>query len=195
MLSTFNLYLVLIMDKTQDFYRDIWWLVVLRGVVLILLGLAFLISPGITLGILLIFLAIYVVLDGIFQIIEGIASISGGNHWVLALLLGIAEIVVGLYVIRNPGIAIITLVYLIGALFVIRGIIDIVRGVMGYETNSRLLAIIAGLFAIAVGALLLYEPISFAVLIWIYALFALVAGPLLIAAGLSLRSVSRKDVE
>src|SRR6476469_5554684 len=93
-----------------------WWLVVLRGALAILFGIAAFIWPGTTLQVLVLLFGAYALVDGIFALAAGIAGsgASGGLRWYLVLG-GLAGIIVGVVTFFYPNVTTISLLYLIGA--------------------------------------------------------------------------------
>jgi uncharacterized membrane protein HdeD (DUF308 family) len=51
-----------------------WWVLALRGVVAILLGLAAFILPGITLAVLIALFGAYALIDGVLAIVAGVRA-------------------------------------------------------------------------------------------------------------------------
>ena len=63
------------MDTTvQSVAKTVWWLVLLRGVLMVLFGIIALVSPGIALLALVWVFGIYAILDGIAAVALGIRS-------------------------------------------------------------------------------------------------------------------------
>ena len=76
-----------------------WWLVLVEGIVLALLGLVLLVAPGASLSLLVWLLGIYLLIAGIFRII-GIFLDSSSWGWKLAA--GILCLIAGLAILSNP---------------------------------------------------------------------------------------------
>src|SRR6476646_1483755 len=100
-----------------------WWLIVLRGVLAILFGIAAFVWPGPTLAALVILFGAYAFVDGIFAIGTGIAgwNLNGTSRW-WPVLGGIAGVIVGLITFFYPGITAVTLLYFIGAWAIVTGV-------------------------------------------------------------------------
>jgi len=76
-----------------------WWLVLIEGISLVILGILWIASPGMTAVIALQFLGIYWFIAGIFKIIS---IFLDSSMWGWKLLAGILGIIAGLIVIRHP---------------------------------------------------------------------------------------------
>ncbi|WP_283137294.1 HdeD family acid-resistance protein [Rhizohabitans arisaemae] len=121
--------------------RESRWLLVLGGVVGIAIGLITLFWPGITAIVLLVLIAVWAILTGLFEIIAAVAlrrEIS--NVWLLALA-GAFSFVFGIFMIALPRQGAIAVVWLIGIYAIVFGIAMVVfslrfRGLV-YGTGTR----------------------------------------------------------
>ena len=78
--------------------KQTWWTLLLRGIVAILFALLLLFALGITLAT---GLFSFVILFGVYALIEGFATIAGSlmtreGQWFLLLLLGVINVIFGL---------------------------------------------------------------------------------------------------
>jgi len=97
-----------------------WWLAVV-GAAGILAGLVAFLSPGITALVLLMFIAGWAIVTGVFQIIGAVRlrkEIEG--EWLLALS-GALAILFGIALIAVPGAGLLSMVWLIGAFAIVAG--------------------------------------------------------------------------
>lgn len=95
-----------------------WWLVLIEGIALIILGGLLLASPGMTTVIVVQFIGIYWLIAGIFKIVSIFMDRSG---WGWKLVGGILGILAGLIVIQHP----------LWAPFVVGNVVVIILGVQG----------------------------------------------------------------
>ena len=77
-----------------------WWLVLLQGIALLILGFLLLAAPQLTTLSLIVFLGIYWLVSGIFSIVEIFAG-DKSTHWGWLLLYGVLGILAGLAVFRQ----------------------------------------------------------------------------------------------
>src|SRR5581483_12441814 len=112
---------------TSTVAKDIWWALVLRGIVTVIFGIAAVFWPGITLVTVVYLFSAYVLVTGIINIIGGIRDIERMSWWFLNILLGIFELGVGVYLLRHPLVSFVTLILLIGFTLIARGVIEIVE--------------------------------------------------------------------
>ena len=167
--------------------RDMWGAVAMRGLAAMLFGVAAVFWPGLTIVTLVYLFGTYVLVSGLINLVVGLTDItrSSGTSGmrVLLLVLGIAEIGVGIYLLRHPQVTFATFILLISAVLIVRGLFDLFTGIFGEgAAGHRTITIISGLVAGLAGIVLLSEPAKTSVaFVWILGLYALITGPLLIA--------------
>ena len=173
----------------RRFIAEYWWVLTLRGAVAVLFGIAAVFWPGITLVTLLYLFSAYILVSGIIDIVHGIGGISKRASWFLTLILGFAELGVGVYLLRHPHVVFATFILLLGFMLIVRGVFE---GVAAFSDSAsvtnRTLMIIASVVAIVAGIILLFQPASAGVaFVWILGLYALLVGPIMIALSLDLK--------
>ena len=89
-----------------------WWLVLLRGVLMVLFEIIALVSPGIALLTLVWVFGIYAILDGIAAAALGIRT-RGEPHWVWTIVQGVVSVVASLVALVWPGVTALALLFLI----------------------------------------------------------------------------------
>jgi uncharacterized membrane protein HdeD (DUF308 family) len=151
-----------------------WWLVLVEGIVVTLLGLILLVAPGASLFFLVLLLGIYLLVAGIIRIV-GIFSDSSSWGWKLAA--GILCLIAGLAIISNPlwstTLASTWLVILVGFLAMLQGVAGLVVAFQGGGWGMGALSVLGILF----GLFLVINPlIGVATLTFILAIFMLIGG-------------------
>lgn len=173
----------------RGFANDTWWMLLLRGLALLLFGVLAVIWPGITLAVLAVLFAIYVFIAGVVNIVTGIGFYSTRRVWFLTLLLGVIEIGFGVFVAKNPALTFTMLVFSIGIVFVLQGILAIIVAFSDMrETGMRVMGVIAGALAIIAG-LLVFRFATTAALgfIWIIGAYGMIVGSLDVAEALNMK--------
>ncbi len=172
------------MDATG--LKAMWESLVLRGVAGILFGIAAVFWPGLTLVTLVYIFSIYILISGVIGIVESIRAISDGNSWVWRLVLSIAELGVGVYLVRHPSVSFATLILLIGLVLIARGVFEVVLALLeDYSATEKTLMIIGGALGVIVGIAILMQPAAGGVaFVWVLGLYALLTGPMWIALGI-----------
>lgn len=113
-----------IASSVKQAHKEWGWYMAL-GIVLILSGIyAIYAGEAATLASVLV-LGLVLLIAGVAQIIGAFVA-RGGGHVILALLVGLLDIVVGAMLLQHPGIGALTITLLLAALFVFGGIYRIV---------------------------------------------------------------------
>lgn len=169
-----------------------WWLVVLRGVVAVLFGIAAFIWPGLTLATLVLLFGAYTLVDGVAAIGSGIAgsSMSSSSRWSLVLG-GIAGVIVGLVTFFYPSITAVGLLYLIGAWAIVIGVFEVLGAIeLRQVINDEWLLIFSGILSVVFGVLVFVYPQASALsILWLIAAYAVILGIATIALGFRVKSL------
>jgi uncharacterized membrane protein HdeD (DUF308 family) len=105
-----------------------WWMMLLMGIFGIIVGILAFVWPGVTAFTLLMLIAAWAVVTGIFEIVAAIQLrkvITG--EWLL-LISGLASIIFGILVLLNPAAGAVAVVWLIATYAVIYGILLMAAG-------------------------------------------------------------------
>jgi uncharacterized membrane protein HdeD (DUF308 family) len=166
-----------------------WWLFLLRGVLSALFGLALLFLPGLTLEILLLLLALFLILDGT---ISFGASLKGRNmkvQWQYLSLEGLVGIAIGALALMWPKVTVVAVAVLIGVWAFFSGVFEILASIrLRSEVEGEWLLSIAGILSILFGTLLFLHPgLSIAAMLMVLGIYSILFGGSLIILGLRLR--------
>lgn len=177
------------MEQANHVFSAIWWMWLLRGLALILLGFVAIAWPGLTLAILALFFTVSLLISGVVNVMSGIATMQHQRYWFLTLALGVIEIGFGAYVLKSPGLTISTFVLLLGFAILIRGILEVVEAFDDvFQGSTRMLMLIAGVLAVATGFVILrYSPISGLAFAWVLGVYALISGAITLALSIEAR--------
>jgi len=136
-------------DQTRRRTPDLWWLSLLEGITTIILGILLISQPAMTLDVIVIFLGVYWLIEGIFSLIR-IFTHYGRAHWAWSLLSGILGIVTGILVLAQPmlssPILTTTLVVIIAVQGMLIGTLNYVRGFQGDGTGAKVLGALSFIF-------------------------------------------------
>ena len=172
---------------------DIWWLVLLRAIAAILLGILLFANPSALLMVIMIYIGVYWLIDGIFTVIASLRGRKNLEHWGWAIFTGIISILAGLAVLSQPVLsALVTttfLAYLVGFLAIVSGISSLVSGFRLHKASGEWSMIIGGLMSLLFGLLLVFNPLfSSFVLLSMAGIFALIGGIILLLFAIRMRS-------
>ena len=164
-----------------------WLLLFLRGLAALIFAILAFSVPGMTIVFLIIYWAVYILLDGVFSLAASFKGGSPAPRWWM-ILSGLLSVVAGAYCIANPEIAAATFVLLLGWICIIKGTFEFIGGFAAKSGWFTLL----GILSIFFGAWCLSDPLTVAKLIVkLVAAFAFIAGSVFILLSLKLRKHSQ----
>ena len=168
-----------------------WGLVLTYGVVTAVLGIILLVWPDASVTVLAVLLAIQLIVAGVIRVVQAISTdrLEGSARALLGLSGGLA-LIVGLLILRDPLQSVLVVTMILGAFWIISGVIEILGAFMGIEREGRLWAVLGGALSIVVGAILIeWTDISLKVLVVLSGAWLVVAGVIATVAALRLRNV------
>ncbi len=143
----------------------------LRGSLAVALGIACVIWPGITIGVLVALFAIYCFADAIAEVVNLFRSDDTAGQRVLMVVMAVIDLAAGVVAILVPGITAAVLVIVIGIWAVFGGFMEMAAAWQWSERGSGWLAV-GGVLSVAVGILLIVWPgigaVSLALVLGIY---------------------------
>ena len=175
-----------------------WWVMLLRGILAIILGLFAFLQPACMLIGLVQVMGLFFLLDGMLLIIGAITGFTGGSRW-LALLGGIFYMLAGVAIFSSP--LLVTLVtevfviYLMAFFVLITGIMRIATAVRLWKTsNHKWLLLVEGIIGIIFAIILIESPIvSAVVLMQIVGVIAVVLAINMIILAFGLRKLAHVE--
>lgn len=170
-----------------------WWSFTLRGLFAIIFGVLALVWPGATINALVILFGSYMLVDGVFAFVAGLATSGYNSRWWSVVLEGLVGIIVGLLTFFWPGATAAAIVFLIAGWAIITGILEIVSAIqIRHEIPNEWAMIISGLISVAMGVLLFVFPTDGAVsLISVVGIFSIIFGVALMVLSLRMRRAWR----
>jgi uncharacterized membrane protein HdeD (DUF308 family) len=159
----------------QPQQSSIWWVFLLQGLAGIILGLMLLTEPGATMVALTTLLGFYWLIMGVLALVQ--VFVDRSTPWIWSLLSGIVGILAGLFVLRHPLLAALTvptiLVIILGVQGLVMGVIEIIGGFKGGGVGSFVL----GAVNVLVGLLLLGSPVAAALAVpFVFGVLLLIQG-------------------
>jgi uncharacterized membrane protein HdeD (DUF308 family) len=165
-----------------------WWVVVLRGVLAIALGVLAFVWPVVTLTSLVYVFGAYALVDGVFALLSALRG-GGEEPWWLLVLEGGVGIGIGVLTLFAPGITALALLFYIAIWAIATGVLEIAAALaLRKEIEGEWLLVLGGLVSVAFGALLIARPGAGALaVLWLIGGYAIAFGALLVLLGLKLR--------
>ncbi|HOO77159.1 MAG TPA: DUF308 domain-containing protein [bacterium] len=169
-----------------------WWVLVLRGILAVILGIFALVWPGATLWVL-------VIIFGAFVLAEGLALLISLRHLPAAArggaaVQGIADILIGIVALFWPGAAVVGIAILLVVWMLVAGVTQLSnafnmppgmdgRGVMGFT----------GVVFLFFALIVIFHPLSGVVaLAWLFGILALLAGISMLFLGFRLKGLETR---
>ena len=185
--------------ETASIFKRVWWLVLIRGILAIILGIISLTSPLITGIAITIVFGVYALIDGIVGLIHAWRASRRGQRWGWIFFIAIVSILAGLAALIIPP-----LVAGMGALYFTISVAGyaILYGLGGVFGNGdmngtdKFWAILAGIATFLAGVALLYFAFTYpaaallTVIIWVIGIYAIILGIALVVLAFQMR----KDV-
>jgi uncharacterized membrane protein HdeD (DUF308 family) len=130
-----------------------WWLLLVVGLMCVAAGVIVLVQPDISIVTLAVIAGIFLLVDGIYDVIVAIADRGEGRG--LVALIGVISAIAGIILIRHPIESVVAIALLVGIWLVIVGILRLIRAFeyavnRGWNVFVALLEIVAGIVIVAV---------------------------------------------
>lgn len=180
-------------DPFRSLFKQIWWVVLLRGIFAVLFGIISLAWPAITVWALVVVFAVYAIVDGVVLAVQSVRDKVDGWGWWLAM--GVVSVLAGLVALFWPGITALVLLYVIAFYAILFGIAGIIGGVRFRKVpdSGWQWSVLAGVLAVLFGIVLLLFPgegiLGLIVLLGVY---AILFGVLLVLLAFQVRAAAKK---
>lgn len=175
---------------------SIWWLPLLRGIMLFALGIYALIEPGMTIAVLAQVIGIFVVVDGVFSVVAGLMGAVPSRGWVI--FRGVVEILVGLFVFANPvlvaGITASFIVFMLAFSAIVTGVFEIMAAIQDRkQIEGEGWLILSGAISILFGIVIALAPLNFGLfMVRVLGVFAMIGAISLIVFAFKLKGLGKK---
>ena len=167
--------------------KSSWLWRLLAGIILVILGIAILVYPDITLAIIVLLVGIFLIIAGLFELIFGFSAEAKGARW-LFILKGIINLLLGIVLLVYPDITLTIFVYIVAAWAIVWGIFELLATFMVpkeqshavYGTGGKWVGVIIGLIAIAFGIVIaVYPDATLTIIIYLVGFLAIAVGILM----------------
>ncbi|HEV8014104.1 MAG TPA: HdeD family acid-resistance protein [Stellaceae bacterium] len=165
-----------------------WWALALRGVAAMLFGLIAFALPGVTLTVLVLFFAAYLLVDGVLALVAGLRAAEHHERWMALALEGILDLAAGVLIVMWPGMTLLVFIYMAAFWAIVSGIALLVAAFRLHRQHGEWLLILAGVLSVVWGALVVLFPIA-GILVWAWWIgaYALVFGIAMLVVAFRLR--------
>src|SRR5215210_535218 len=165
-----------------------WWALAVRGTAAVLIGLAAVAWPGLTLAVLIILYGAFAVVDGAFAIVAGLRSIGGTRRWLL-LAEGVLGLLAGLVALFWPGLAAVVVLYVFSFWAIFGGLMRILGAILlRREIDNEWTMALGGVLWILLGVVLAVLPgAGLLAVAWVIGVLTLAMGVTLIIQAFRVR--------
>lgn len=179
----------------KDTFVAIWPAILVRGIASVIFGILAFVYPGLTLAILVTIFGVYALVDGAFTLWGALRGDKTGRTFP-SVLQGVLGILVGVYCLAAPALAVLYVVVLIGVWNIAIGLLQVVGAVsLRGQIGNTWTMVAGGVLAIVLGAIILFYPTAGALsVVWVIAVTSVIVGAVLIHFALSLRRVAKSAV-
>lgn len=182
-------------QRVAEVLASVWWLPLLRGILLVLLGGFALFRPGMAVGLLTQVIGVFILLDGILAIVAGVLGQAPSRGW--TLVRGVIEILVGVFVLAYPALIVAAagtiLLYVLACGVILAGVLEIAAAIRDRnEIQGEGWLILGGVLAIVFGLLVLIAPLAFGrLIVQILGIYAILSGVGLVVFAFRLRGLPK----
>ena len=166
-----------------------WWLLVLIGLIGIAVGITILIKPGNSLETLAVIAGVFLLLDGILELVASL--LYGSQNRGMVALLGALTAIVGVLLIRHPIQGVTVIALLIGIWLIAIGVVRIVAA-FELEAHRALSAFVGGIELIAGIAIVVEPNIGYATLALLVGIGFIFNGLGMLALGWTMHALRRE---
>jgi uncharacterized membrane protein HdeD (DUF308 family) len=179
----------------KDTFVALWPAILLRGIASVIFGILAFVYPGVTLAVLVTIFGAYALVDGVFTL-WGAFRGDKTARTVPSVLQGVVGILVGVFCLAVPALAVLYVVVLIGVWNIAIGLLQVVGAVsLRGQIDNTWAMVAGGILAIILGALIIFYPTAGALsVVWVIAATSVIVGAVLIHFALSLRRVAKSAV-
>jgi uncharacterized membrane protein HdeD (DUF308 family) len=171
-----------------------WWVLLLRGVLAILLGIAAFAKPGMALNTLLMLFAAYFFIDGISNVIAAFSGKGDNEHWWVVLIEGLLGIAIGVLTVFRPGTTGVVLLVLIAFWAIMTGILRIILAIrLRKEIEGEWWLGLSGLLGVLFGVIVMMKPGAGALsVLWMIGIWLILMGVALVLLSFKSRGFHKK---
>lgn len=168
-----------------------WWVLAVRGLLVLIFGFIAIFSPGIVLLTMLLYLGIIAVISGIVILFEGFGAAKGEKG--IKILEGIIYILFGLLFIVKPGYIISFTLYFIAFWALFAGIFQIYSAIkLRKVIQNEWLMILNGILSIVFGILIFMNVVvGAAAIIMLIGIYAIISGLMMIILAFKVKSIKK----
>ena len=179
-------------DESKKLTKEVWWYLVLTGLVSVTFGFVALLWPALTVVSLVFIVGLFTVIGGLVGLVDVLSNIGKDRLWWLSVLVSVASLGIGVFLLRNPLVTADLLRLLLVIIIFAQSLYDLVIASYATKEEGRWMWIVTGLLGIIAAIVLIVYPVTATLaFVWVIGLYALVHGVVNIGYAFQIR----KDVK
>jgi uncharacterized membrane protein HdeD (DUF308 family) len=177
--------------SASDALAQNWWAILIRGLAAVVFGAAAIFWPGAAMLTFVFLFAAYLLIDGVFAIVDAVRAIAGHQRWAWILIEGLLDFVMAGVALFFPASAIFAFVLITASWALITGALMLMSAFKLDASHGRWWMLLGGVISVVWAIALVIAPmIGALVLTWWIAGYAIAFGLALIVLSFRLRSKS-----
>ncbi|WP_137872049.1 HdeD family acid-resistance protein [Rhodococcus sp. Q] len=174
--------------------KDVWWLLLIRGIIAVIFGIVALVWPDVTVKALIVVVGIFWIIDGIVSAVRAIQARKVVMSWVWWLAGALVSVIAGVVLFVWPDLTALAFAYLMGFWAILVGILEVIGSFQVMANGGQWIgSMVAGALALIFGLILVIWPGSgITGLMWLVGIFAIAFGVLFIVGAFQVRSAARR---
>lgn len=179
--------------QLRDALARNWWLVLARGAVAVLFGVAVFVFPGLALVTLVLLFGAFTLIDGALALTAALSGGAPAPRWWLAVV-GLLGIAAGGFTLAAPDMTALVLVYIVAIWSMTTGVMQIVGALrLRQEIHGEMMLIVSGALSLLFGiALTLWPAAGALTLVVMLGLYAVLFGAMMVGLGVRLRAEQQR---
>ncbi len=172
----------------------LWWVLLLRGAFAILFGIVALTYPGMTIGSLVLYFAVFAFLDGISNVFHAFSGREENESFWVLLLDGLLGIAFGVITFQAPAITTLVLLLYIGFWAMATGVLRVILALrLRHEITGEWWMVLGGGVSILFGMSMVARPGAGALaVLTVIGIWSIVSGVSLVLLAFKVKSVGGK---
>lgn len=176
---------------THDWLSLSWKMLMVRGGLAIVFGVLAMSWPDLTVVALAIIFGVWALVDGVGSFAQAFEGGTPTSARVLLIVMGVAALIAAFFAITSPGLAAVTLTWILGIWLIVRGAFEVFGAFGATHDAPRWLLLVTAAVDVILGVLFVANPGTSALAIaWVLGLVAIVWGIAMLATGF----IVRRDV-
>ncbi|KAA5602725.1 HdeD family acid-resistance protein [Blastochloris sulfoviridis] len=165
-----------------------WWAILIRGLAALAFSLCAFVLPGPTLVSLVVFVAAYAAVDGVFSIVSAVRAARMGEQWASLVFDGLVSLTAAGILVVWPSISVEALIVLLAMWAIISGFLEIGAAFRLKAEHGRVWLGLAGVASVLFGVALFAAPfIGALVVTWWLGVYAAVFGITMVSLAITLK--------